>query len=243
MGTAATPTTLRFDQFKVLTFDCYGTLIDWESGILAAMSRAFAAHGRSVSPQEVLSAFSDIEPQVQSEGYRIYREVLAETMRRLGERFDVVFTPREAASLAESIRDWQPYPDTVAALRKLKSRYQLAIISNIDDDLFAYSAKKLEVPFDLVVTAQQVGSYKPSLRNFEVALGRIGVPKENILHVAESVFHDVVPASRVGLKTVWVDRKQQTGMKASKAAAGKPDLTVPDLKTLAELAVSISALS
>jgi 2-haloacid dehalogenase len=205
--------------------------------MLAAMNRAFAAHGRNISAQELLSAFSEIEPQIQSEGYRIYREVLAEAMRRLGARFEVTFTTQETAALAESIRDWQPYPDTVAALRKLKSLYKLAIISNIDDDLFAYSARRLEVPFDFVVTAQQVGAYKPSSKNFHTALQRIGLPKEYILHVAESVFHDVVPAARLSLKTVWVNRKQQTGMKASKAAAGKPDLTVPDLKTLAALAV------
>ncbi len=227
---------LDFSRFKVLTFDCYGTLIDWESGILNALNRALAAHNRNIPAQELLAAYADIEPQIQSEGYKLYRDVLAEVMRRLGARFSVQFTPIEIASLAESIRDWQPYPDTVAALRRLKSRYKLAIISNIDDDLFAHSAKRLEVPFDFVITAQQVGSYKPSLRNFEEALKRIGLPKEQVLHVAESVFHDVIPAGSLGLKTVWVDRKQQTGQKASKAASGRPDLTVTTLSALADAA-------
>lgn len=228
---------MKFGQFQCLTFDCYGTLIDWETGILNALDRAFAAHARTIPAAELLAAYADIEPQVQSEGYRLYREILADTMRRLGKRFGTGFTATEAASLADSIRDWQPYPDTVASLRRLKSRYKLAIISNIDDDLFAHSAKHLEVPFDFVITAQQVGSYKPSLKNFEAALDRIGLPKENILHVAESIFHDVVPAASLGLHTVWVDRKQTTGRKASKAASGSADLTVADLKTLAELAV------
>lgn len=238
MASVAPTSTLDLSQFKVLTFDCYGTLIDWESGILRALNRARLAHARTIPAQELLVAYADVEPQIQSEGYRLYRDVLAEVMLRLGTRFNIDFTPAEISSLAESIRDWQPYPDTVAALRKLKSRYQLAIISNIDDDLFADSAKKLEVPFDFVITAQQVGSYKPSLKNFEVALKRIGLPKEQVLHVAESVFHDVVPAGSLGLKTVWVDRKQLTGQKASKAASGRPDLTVTTLSELADAATT-----
>jgi 2-haloacid dehalogenase len=212
-------------------------LIDWETGILGALNTALAAHQREIPAEELLSAYSEIEPQIQNEGYQLYRDILCDVMHRMGKRFDVMFTLAEEASLAESIRDWRPYPDTVAALWRLKSRYKLAIISNIDDDLFAYSAKHLEVPFDFVITAQQVGSYKPSLNNFEVALQRIGLPQENILHVAESIFHDVIPANNLGIHSVWVDRKQTTGKKASKAAAGHPDLTVPDLKTLAALAV------
>ena len=227
---------MDFTRFKVLTFDCYGTLIDWETGILGALNRALAAHGRTIPAQELLAVYADIEPQIQSEGYKLYREVLAEVMRRFGTRFGVNFTPLEQASLAESIRDWKPYPDTVAALRRLKSKYQLAIISNIDDDLFAYSAKHLEVSFDFVITAQQVGSYKPSLKNFEVALQRMGQPKENILHVAESVFHDVIPARSLGLHTVWVDRKQKTGNKATKDVVGHPDLVVSSLAELASAA-------
>jgi 2-haloacid dehalogenase len=236
MNSPVQSATLDFSQFKVLTFDCYGTLIDWESGILAALNRALAAHGRTVSAPELLAAYAEIEPQVQSEGYRSYRDILAEVMRLIGARVNCTFTAEQAASLAESIRDWQPYPDTVSALRRLKSRYKLAIISNIDDDLFAHSAKRLEMPFDFVITAQQVGSYKPSLKNFQVALQRIGLPKEQILHVAESVFHDVIPAGSLGLKTVWVDRKKQTGMKATKSVTGRPDLIITSLSELADLA-------
>lgn len=225
---------MDFRQFKVLTFDCYGTLIDWETGILSALNAALAAHGRTVPAEQLLAAYSEIEPQIQSEGYMCYREVLAEVMRRLGTRFNTVFTSQEIASLADSMRDWQPYPDTVVALRRLKSRYKLAIISNIDDDLFAHSAKKLAVPFDQVITAQQVGAYKPSFRNFEVALQRIGLPKESILHVAESAHHDIAPANALGIHSVWVNRRSVTGKGASLAAHARPDLTVPDLKTLAD---------
>jgi 2-haloacid dehalogenase len=228
---------LDFTRFRVLTFDCYGTLIDWESGILAALNAAFAAHDRTIPAQHLLAAYSEIEPQIQSEGYKLYREILAEVMRRMGTRFNTVFTAQEIASLAESIRDWQPYPDTVIALQRLKSRYKLAIISNIDDDLFAHSAKKLAVPFDEVITAQQVGAYKPSLRNFEVAIQRVGLPKEKILHVAESTHHDIAPANILGIHSVWVNRRSFTGKGASLAVNARPDLTVPDLKTLADFAL------
>jgi 2-haloacid dehalogenase len=133
--------------------------------------------------------------------------------------------------LPESLKTWQPFPDTLPALRRLKSRYKLAIISNIDDDLFAASEKLLEVPFDHVVTAQQVGAYKPSLRNFEVALERMVIPRERLLHVAESLFHDVAPARRLGIASVWVNRRAaKGGVAASGTADVQPDLTVTDLK-------------
>lgn len=229
---------LRFDQFKVLTFDCYGTLIDWESGILSAMRRAFSAHQRPFDPQKVLAAYAELEPQIQSGSYSPYRQVLAELMRGISGRFNVPFSPAEVDSLAESVADWLPYPDTVPALRLLKQKYQLAIISNIDDDLFAFSAQRLEVTFDFVITAQQAGSYKPSLQNFQLALARIGQPKEKILHVAESLFHDIAPASSLGLRTVWVNRRAGTGLGASKPACADPDMTVSDLRGLARLALA-----
>jgi 2-haloacid dehalogenase len=238
MSGTTTTGSLHFDNFKVLSFDCYGTLIDWESGILGALNKALAAHRRSIPAQELLSEYAHIEPQIQGEGYQLYREVLAEVMRRLGHRFGIVFNADEVGSLAESIRDWDPYPDTVGALRLLKTKYQLAIISNIDDDLFAYSSKKLEVPFDFVITAQQVRSYKPAAKNFEVALQRVGVAKEKVLHVAESTYHDIVPAKKLGLHTVWVNRRAVTGRGASLSTDAHPDLVVPNLKTLAGLAVS-----
>jgi 2-haloacid dehalogenase len=230
-------TNLNFDQFEALTFDCYGTLIDWESGLLGALRKAFAAHDRAFDDKEILEAYSVLEPLIQAERYMTYREVLAEVMRRLGTRYGVKWNDSEAESLADSIRDWQPYPDTVDALTRLKSKYKLAIISNIDDDLFAHSARHLRVPFDHVITAQQVGSYKPSHWNFESALARIGLPREKVLHVAESLYHDILPARELGLHSVWVNRRAaRGGLGASKTATAAPDLEVIDLKSLAELA-------
>jgi 2-haloacid dehalogenase len=229
---------LNFDQFEVLTFDCYGTLIDWESGILGALRKTFAAHNRTFDDKEILEAYSVLEPLIQAERYRSYRVVLAEVMRRLGTRYGIEWKDSESASLADSICDWRPYPDTVDALTRLKSKYKLAIISNIDDDLFAHSARHLRVPFDYVITAQQVGSYKPSHWNFESALARIGLPRDKVLHVAESLYHDILPASELGLHSVWVNRRAaRGGLGASKTATGVPDLEVVDLKSLADLAV------
>jgi 2-haloacid dehalogenase len=233
-----TPVKLNFDQFEVLTFDCYGTLIDWESGILGALKKAFATHGRTFNDKQILAAFSELEPVIQSRGYQLYRDVLAQVMRELGVQYNIALTDAETASLADSIRDWQPFPDTVDALRRLKSKYKLAIISNIDDALFAHSALHLQVPFDPVITSQQVGSYKPSHRNFETALNRIGLPKEKVLHVAESIYHDVIPAQALGIHTVWVNRRvTREGLAASKTAVGTPDLEVIDIKSLAERAL------
>jgi 2-haloacid dehalogenase len=213
-------------------------LIDWESGILGALKKAFAAHNRTFNDKEILTAYAELEPAIQSRGYQLYREILADVMRELGVLYNIVWNDAEAASLAHSIRDWQPYPDTVDALRRLKPKYKLAIISNIDDDLFAHSARYLHVPFDHVITAQQVGSYKPSHRNFETALQRIGLPKEKVLHVAESIYHDVVPAQALGIHSVWVNRRAgREGLDASKTAVGTPDLEVADLKSLAEIAL------
>ena len=228
---------LDFRQFEILTFDCYGTLIDWEQGILDAVSKALAAHSHQVSSEDVLSIYSELEPAAQGGLYKSYREILQLVMRRLGKRLGVIFSDEEERSLAESLPTWKPFPDTVAALKQLKARYKLGIISNIDDDLFAQTAQHLQVIFDHVVTAQQVGSYKPSLRNFEEALKEIGLPRKKVLHAAESVYHDIIPANKLGIASVWVNRRMnKEGSGATQNAAGKPDLTVPDLKTLAEMA-------
>jgi 2-haloacid dehalogenase len=228
---------LRFDQFEVITFDCYGTLIDWESGMLDAIGAALAAHSQKVDSDTVLKTYSELEPALQAGDYRPYREILGLVMRGLGERLGVKFSAKEEESLAHTLPTWKPFPDTVAALRRLKTKYRLGIISNIDDDLFAATAQLLETSFDYVITAQQARSYKPSLRNFELALSTIGLPREKILHAAESVYHDVIPAKNLGLHSVWVNRRMgRAGARASGTAAGEPDLVVPDLKTVAELA-------
>src|SRR3954469_2822979 len=226
---------LDFKNFSVITFDCYGTLINWEVGILGALQPILKKYGRNLSPPGAFHLHIPFEPQIQSGPYRPYREVLAEIVKRFGAK--LVFTPtqQEIDSLAESIKDWPPFGDTSAGLRKLKTKYKLAIISNIDDDLLAHSLRLIGVPFDFLITAKQAKSYKPSHNNFNLALKKIGLPKEKVLHAAESLYHDVAPANELGIANVWVNRR---GGKpgATKDVTAKPNLEVPDIKTLAEVA-------
>ena len=136
-----------------------------------------------------------------------------------------------------AVRYWKPFSDTVEALEALKERYKLAIISNVDDGLFALTACHLEVEFDWIITAEQVGTYKPSKNNFEIALERMGIQKGKLLHAAESLFHDIAPATELGISTVWVHRRtEKEGFGATPPAGAKPDLEVPDLKTLVSAA-------
>jgi 2-haloacid dehalogenase len=229
---------LDFARFEVLTFDCYGTLINWEEGILRCLHRVLANHGKDIDDATILRLYGDFEARAEQGEYRRYREVLQSVVRQFGQQLGFEPTSEEVRSLPESLQEWQPWPDTVAALRELRSRFRLAIISNVDDDLFAATLPKLGVEFDQIITAQQAGAYKPSLKIFELALSRVGVPAQRILHVGQSVYHDVLPAQSLGLATVWVSRPSpRTGVGAVKAAEGRPDLQV---SSLAELAAAIN---
>jgi 2-haloacid dehalogenase len=167
-----------------------------------------------------------------------YRHVLGNVVGGFGRKLGFDPTSQEIGSLADSLSSWKPFPDTIAALQKLKQKYKLGIISNTDDDLFAKTSKRLGIAFDEVVTAQQVRSYKPALKNFQIAIERIGTSKEKVLHVAQSIYHDVVPARALGIANVWVNRRGgKPGSGATKSAVTKPDLEVRDLKSLAALAV------
>jgi len=226
---------LDCSHYQWLSFDCYGTLIDWETGILGYLRPLLQSKGCAVSDAQVLTMYSEFEPQEQAGHYRSYRDVLASVVRDFALEKHFQITDAEANGLAESIRDWQPFADTVAGLQRLHSRYKLAILSNIDDDLFAFTAPKLEVPFYAVVTAQQVGGYKPALHNFEALLRRCAIPHDRLLHAAESLYHDVVPAHSLGITTVWVNRRQGRKAAATKLVATTPDVEVRDIAGLAEL--------
>ena len=229
---------LDFSQFECLTFDCYGTLIDWESGILAAVKPVLSAHNRTLSDDKILELYAAIEAQAEGGEYRSYRKILQFIMQRIGSRLSFALHEHEIDALPDSLKDWPPFPDTIEALERLKSRYRLAIISNTDDDLFAETAKTLTVPFDFVITAEQARSYKPSHRNFELALERIGLPRQKLLHCAQSIFHDLVPAQALGIANVWVNRRAgRKGGGATPSATATPDLVVTSLRELAEQAV------
>jgi 2-haloacid dehalogenase len=229
---------LDFDRYSVLTFDCYGTLIDWESGILRALKPIFAHRGIPVSDDELLERFGELEAQMENGAYKPYRQILREAIAGLGLRYNFSPVANEMESLPDSLQYWQPFPDSVASLKRLKRLYKLAIVSNVDEDMFEASARKLEVPFDYVITASQVRSYKPSHNNFERALERIGLPREQVLHVAQSIYHDIIPARALGISSVWVNRRKGlSGSGATLPAEGRPDLEVPDLRSLADLLV------
>ena len=226
---------LDFGRYEYLTFDCYGTLIDWERGILTAIRPVLAKHGVTISDDELLERFGDLESEAERD-YRSYKETLGVVMDGFARHYGFALAPGERESLAASVGNWPPFADSIEALGILASRYKLVILSNIDDDLFALSAKHLQVQFAEVITAQQVGSYKPNHGHFRVALERLGVPKERILHVAQSLFHDIVPAKEMGFTTVWVNRRHdRPGFGATPQAEARPDLEVPSLRALAEM--------
>lgn len=230
---------LDFSRYEILTFDCYGTLIDWETGILAAVHRILTTHGKILDDATLLKLYGDFEQLSEQGAFHPYRQVLESVVRRFGAELGFTPSAADVRSLPDSLAHWRPWPDTVAALRQLKSHFRLAVLSNVDDDLFAATRPRLKIDFDDVITAQQARAYKPSLKIFELALSRINAPAHRVLHVGQSIYHDVIPAQSLGLATVWVNRPSaRPGVGAVKAAEANPDLTVA---SLAELAAAATA--
>jgi len=222
-------------RFEWVSFDCYGTLVDWESGICGAVDEVLRSHGVRRSRGEILALFADIEPRVQtSETYLTYRCVLRRVMAEMGDALGIRCSATELDGLAESLADWPVFPEVREALTALQTRFRLAVISNVDDELFAGTAEALSVDFDAVVTAEQARSYKPSRHNFELAAARMGVETDAWLHVAESLFHDIGPANRMGIASVWVNRAGRGG--GTRRTDAVPDLVVADLGELVGLA-------
>jgi 2-haloacid dehalogenase len=230
---------LDYERFEALTFDCYGTLIDWETGILAGLRPSLAARGVNPSSEELLEVYARAEASVESGPYLRYREVLARCLREVCRHYAVEPGDAEAAAFGASVGDWPAFPDSTAALDRLKTRFRLGVITNCDDDLFAASNRRLGVAFEWVVTAESVGSYKPDTRNFEAAFATLGLPRDRILHVAQSIFHDHVPAKRLGLTTVWIDRRHdRPGFGATPQALATPDAMFPDMASFAAAAAT-----
>lgn len=226
---------MNFDQYTCLSFDCYGTLIDWETGLLSAIHSVLDNYRVKIADRELLELYALIESQIEEE-YRSYREVLGEVLQEIGKKFDFSPSSAEIDKFSESVKNWPAFADSTPALRALQSKYKLMVLSNIDDDLFEYSNKILDVQFDGVFTAQKIGAYKPSLLNFRYLIENAGTPKMQMLHVAQSLYHDILPAKQLGLSTVWVNRRnEKIGFGATPAAEVEPDLEVPDLRTLATM--------
>jgi len=194
------PSPVDWASIDVLSFDCYGTLIDWETGILTSLRGLL---GGAAAPDEaLLEAYARHEARLEAGPWRPYRQVLTESLvAALAER-GVAVPAAARTALGGSVADWPAFPDSVAALARLRTRFGLAVITNCDSDLFDFSDARLGRPFTWRITAQQVGSYKPARRNFDFALSRIGLPPDKIVHVAQSLYHDHTPAQALGLRTV-----------------------------------------
>ena len=228
---------LRYDRFEALTFDCYGTLIDWETGLADAFRPVLRAHGVAADDEDVIARYARYEAAAEGGPYLRYRDVLAAGLRGVAAELGVEPSPAEVEAFSRSVVDWPPFADSALALARLGGRFRLGVITNCDDDLFAASSQKLGAEFDWVITAEQVGSYKPAERNFHVAFERLGLPRERILHVAQSLYHDHVTAKRLGLTTVWIDRRGgRGGSGATPDAQAIPDATFPDMASFAAAA-------
>jgi 2-haloacid dehalogenase len=229
---------LDFTRFEALTFDCYGTLIDWETGIWEALAPVLRRHRVALERERALEMHASLEAEAERGPYRDYKTVLREVLQGIGRLARFEPTAAECGAFARSVGEWPAFADTREALRVLHRRFRLAIVSNIDDDLFADTAPRLGETFDWVITAERARSYKPEHANFRMALERIGLPRERVLHVAQSLYHDIAPANALGITSVWVNRRRgRAGTGATPAGVGAPDLEVPDLRTLAAAAV------
>ena len=228
------------EKFEVLTFDCYGTLIDWETGILTALRRVLSSHEKSLPDSEILELYGEFEAEAEAGPYQKYQEVLTAVVCHFGGHLGFTPTSNETSALVQGLPTWQPWPDTVAALRRLQSQFRLAVISNIDDDLFAETRDLLGVEFAHVITAQQTECYKPGLRIFHHALAKLNVPPNKVLHIGQSLYHDVQPAKALGISTVWVNRpSRRANVGAVRRAHAAPDLEVSNMKTLADTLLSM----
>ena len=220
---------MKLTDFKVLTFDCYGTLIDWETGMVRALAPLTGRLPRPLSRDEILQAHAWHESAQQAATpTKHYPEILAIVYKRLAEEWGVPVSWAECVAYGQSVKAWPAFADTTSSLRYLKQYYQLIILSNVDNESFAASNEKLGVEFDAIYTAQDIGSYKPAGRNFDYMLAhiaRLGLGRDEILHTAESLFHDHKPANQAGLASCWIYRRHnQPGFGATMDPGEQPDV-------------------
>jgi 2-haloalkanoic acid dehalogenase type II len=218
-------------EYEVITFDCYGTLVDWESGITDALTALASRAGVTMDPGAALAVYMEIEPAVEAEAFACYSAVLTETAHRVAKRLGWSIAPQDSAFLPDSLPEWPVFGDTRAGLRRLaEAGYRLGILSNVDEDLLAATRRALDAPFetDLIVTAQAVGSYKPAHAHFLEARRRIG--DSGWLHAAQSWVHDVVPAVELGIPVAWVNRNRE-----NRRNGLRPDLEVNSVSGLADI--------
>lgn len=230
---------MKLTDFKALSFDCYGTLIDWETGLWKSL-QPLVERSR-VDRETALATFGIVEPEQEHETPTLpYRDILARVHAKLAERWNLKSTPAMDKAFGLSVGHWPPFPDTVDALAYLKRHYKLIILSNVDRQNFTPTNKLLRVEFDAICTAEDIGSYKPDPRNFAYllkAIGKLGLSKAELLHTAQSLYHDHVPAERAGIARCWINRRGDTGKGsgATKAVAHMPklDFEFPTLGAMA----------
>jgi 2-haloacid dehalogenase len=238
---------VRLTEFQALSFDCYGTLIDWEAGLINVLSPWARSAGVDLDDEALLAAYSRHEAEAEvSYPAEPYPHILARSMRALGSELGSPASPDDAERLARSVPDWPAFADSAAALAALGRRFKLIILSNVDRASFAASSRRLGVEFSAVITAEDVGSYKPSPRNFAALLAearRLGIEDGKLLHVAQSLFHDHVPARQAGLPTAWINRR--SGRPGWGATPAPPAPVVPDWEfpSMAALAAAVAAES
>jgi 2-haloalkanoic acid dehalogenase type II len=232
---------MKLTDFEALSFDCYGTLIDWEAGLSAVLGPWARSRGLSLDDEALLVAYAGHEERAEAETpSAAYPAILAAGLRGLGRALGAEVTEQDEERMAGCVPDWPAFPDSADALAGLAGRYKLIILSNIDRDSFAASNKRLGVTFTSVLTAQDIGSYKPSPRNFEALIAetdRLGVPRGKLLHVAQSLFHDHVPAQQLGLPTVWINRRHDrpgSGATPVPEVPVTPDWEFPSMRAFAD---------
>ncbi len=220
---------MNFSQFKLISFDCYGTLVDWKRSLRDILTPFIARHKLKISMDKLYELFLDADQKNITSEYRPYSEVLISIMDEIGKELKIDLKHAERTCLVDRFGDWTAFPDSSEALQELQKSYKLAVISNVDDELFDVTKRCLGVRFDYIITAKQVGSYKPSKNNFIKALEIFGLPKEQVLHVSQSIYHDIVPTNELGWNNVWINRYNEPG---GTEPAEMADLELPDLTSL-----------
>jgi 2-haloacid dehalogenase len=238
---------MSFEEFDALSFDCYGTLIDWETGIAAVLGPWGRATRPELTDEDLLLSYADEEARIEQETpSALYPQVLADAFRATGAKLGIPVSDADAERLGSSVPDWPAFPDSVEALRKLSTRFKLIILSNIDKKSFAGSNARLGIEFDHIITAEDVGSYKPAARNFDVLKEYVDGEGLKVLHVAQSLFHDHVPGAKAGFKGVWINRRHNRpgwGATPDPGADVKPDWTFNSMAEFAAAAVAQTVAS
>jgi 2-haloacid dehalogenase len=220
---------MNFTQFKLISFDCYGTLVDWKRSLMDILNPFITRHNLDITADKLYDLFLNADQKNITSEYKPYSEVLILIMDEIGKELKIDLRQTERTCLIDRFGDWTAFPDSSESLQELNKSYKLAVISNVDDELFDVTKRCLGVRFDYIVTAKQVGSYKPSKNNFIRALEIFGLPREQVLHVSQSIYHDIIPTNELGWSNVWINRYNEPGRTDPAELA---DLEVPDLASL-----------